>query len=80
MVLTVEPHSFSKKQKEVQLKREVKVRRLNQSFYILIPKAWIRMMGPVKNMQLQLEFNPEKCEIVVRPLPCSNPKATFTQP
>ena len=79
MVLTVEPHSFAKKQKEVQLKREVKVRRLNQSFYILIPKAWIRMMGPVKNM-LQLEFKPGKCEIVVRPLAHSNPKPTFTQP
>ena len=69
--LQIEPHSFSKRHEEIKLKQKVKVRKLNQSFYILIPKSWIQRLGKVLAMELEFKpdpHNPFASEIVAKPV------------
>ena len=69
--LQIEPHSFSKKHEEIKLKQKVKVRKLNQSFYIVIPKGWIQRLGKVLAMELEFKPNPRNpfaSEIIVKPV------------
>lgn len=66
----VEPFSFTKKQRQLRLKQKVNVRKLNKSYYIHVPKPWIKLLGNVLAMELEFKPNPDNpfaSEIIVKP-------------
>ena len=70
--MAVQPFSFaSKKQKGTKLKQKVKLVKLNRSYYILVPKPWLKRLGKIFAMELEFKPNPNNpfaSEIVAKPV------------